>query len=614
MTPSSPEDRLETFERRLAALEQEVERLARPRAADRPPLRERLAPRPEPPVEPAGAAPDRAARPAAQLDRETWLGQRGLLAVGVVAVVLAVGYFLKLAFDRGWISPLLRSLGGVAVGAVVGAIGWRLEGLGLRRYGAALIGTGAAIVYLAVWAAARLYGLVPPVASLVGLALVSASLAAIAWAINVEGLAAAAAAGAVLAPTVLGATPGNPNVLLLYAASFGAGLGLVSGIRGWRLATAIVAAGVFGIGLSPPMETANPWALWLYALAGGSGFLYLALSRRWPESRLLAFAGGWAVLAMANTVLPVHWPTLLGGAVLAAPVWWRARQADDALSPAEALYFAVTALLLWWAAAEALPAVDAAHPGVAPALVAAAYLIPGIVESRTPFALAGTVALLLAANREWTGVRYESVWASLAVALGWIGMIRLQAGRRDAPWLALLALAAAFGRLLELGPGVDDPVPAAFVGGWGLGVWALAVVVCLLAAVWPKGDRAGAEPRVADALASACGLIVLAGVTHELRRHFIQALGPGSHASLAGGLAVSAWWIFFAAGLVILGFRRSSRGLRLAGLAVAAAAGVKVLMFDLSTLDALYRVASVLILGVVSLALAYLYHRRTRLA
>ena len=41
---------------------------------------------------------------------------------------------------------------------------------------------------------------------------------------------------------------------------------------------------------------------------------------------------------------------------------------------------------------------------------------------------------------------------------------------------------------------------------------------------------------------------------------------------------------------------------------------IKVLVFDLSSLDALYRVGSVFILGLVFLLLAYLYHRQGRAA
>jgi uncharacterized membrane protein len=82
--------------------------------------------------------------------------------------------------------------------------------------------------------------------------------------------------------------------------------------------------------------------------------------------------------------------------------------------------------------------------------------------------------------------------------------------------------------------------------------------------------------------------------------------------ALAGGLAVSAWWLVFATGLVTLGFRRQVKPVRQFGLAVAGLAGAKVLLIDLSSLDALYRVASVFILGLASLLVAYLYHRQAR--
>jgi uncharacterized membrane protein len=74
-------------------------------------------------------------------------------------------------------------------------------------------------------------------------------------------------------------------------------------------------------------------------------------------------------------------------------------------------------------------------------------------------------------------------------------------------------------------------------------------------------------------------------------------------------LSVSAWWIIGAAACFVVGFRRALRPLRVAGFVVAGLALAKVILVDLSTLDALYRVGSALILGVVSLAVAYAYHR-----
>ncbi|HEX5576224.1 MAG TPA: DUF2339 domain-containing protein, partial [Gemmatimonadales bacterium] len=81
--------------------------------------------------------------PASPLSSEQFIGQRVLLAVGVVALILAAGYLLRLSFDRGWISPLMRCVGGATAGVVVGAVGWRLHPR-YRTYGAALIGCGAA--------------------------------------------------------------------------------------------------------------------------------------------------------------------------------------------------------------------------------------------------------------------------------------------------------------------------------------------------------------------------------------------------------------------------------------------------------------------------------------
>jgi uncharacterized membrane protein len=105
---------------------------------------------------------------------------------------------------------------------------------------------------------------------------------------------------------------------------------------------------------------------------------------------------------------------------------------------------------------------------------------------------------------------------------------------------------------------------------------------------------------------------VLFGVTGEIGRYFDLRTLSSQQASLASGLAVSAWWLAFAAALVAFGFRRSHKEARVAGLAVAGLAVVKVLVYDLSSLDALYRVGSVFILGLVFLLLAYLYHRQGR--
>src|SRR6185503_13105893 len=73
---------------------------------------EQRSPAPEPP-RPSRASPLPSPPPLPrQVDSEQWFGQRGLLGVGVIFLILAVGYLLKLSFDRGWISPAARCAGG----------------------------------------------------------------------------------------------------------------------------------------------------------------------------------------------------------------------------------------------------------------------------------------------------------------------------------------------------------------------------------------------------------------------------------------------------------------------------------------------------------------------
>jgi len=129
----SEADRMERLEARVLALEKMIRELAGKRGSG-----EVGKGKPQPAVriaQPSGApgspgthprASPRPRFPASPLSSEQWIGQRVLLAVGVVALILAAGYLLRLSFDRGWISPIMRCIGGASSGLVVGAVGWRL--------------------------------------------------------------------------------------------------------------------------------------------------------------------------------------------------------------------------------------------------------------------------------------------------------------------------------------------------------------------------------------------------------------------------------------------------------------------------------------------------------
>jgi uncharacterized membrane protein len=611
----STDERLERLERRVAVLEALLRGSPQVETAEPAP--------PPPPLEPARPAPPprRAASSSGVGIDERWIGQRGLLAVGVVALLMATGYLLKLSFERGWIPPLMRCIGGALLGGVVGAIGWRLHRR-YRTYGAALVGCGAGIIYLSVWAACRLYEVIPPTTGIVGLALVSVALAVIAYAIDVEALGITAALGAFMAPVLLGRNDANANLLLLYLACMAAGLGLVAARRRWRLAMLVVAASYFGVAVAGARETAEPWGLLFYGVLGGAAGLYVGLSERWGETRFLAFTGGWALLAAASERIAIHWPVFAAGLVLSAPVWWHGLRLPKVLpfrsaagsaggwSLGEALYFFTTPLLLGWAAYGLAPDRFDRVPGLLPSLVAVPYLLAGYLRPRPPFALVGVAAAAVAAQAQWSGT--PETWALLGLALLWAGLDH-GLDRRDGRWYACLTWAVGLNQLMGDALRVRTAADSAFTGAWAIALWGTTAAAVVLAAGLLRARPDEGEARLArSGLWIMAGLLLLFGVTAEVRRYFDLESISRVRAELASGLAVSAWWLIFAAALVLVGFRRSLKQLRLAGLAVAGLAVAKVVIYDLSSLDALYRVGSVFLLGLVMLSLAYLYYRNDR--
>ncbi len=635
----SEDARIERLERRVTQLEELVGALVGQRGSgvvgqhaapqeSRGAVTQTATPIPSSPAPPPrSVAPPTSAppplRPAAPLlSSEQWIGQRVLLAVGVIALILAAGYLLRLSFDRGWISPLMRCIGGAISGFIVGAVGWRLHPR-YRTYGAALIGCGAAIIYLSVWAAARLYGVLPPTTGIIGLALVSVALAMIAYAIDVEALGTTAALGAFFAPLLLGRNQADADLLLLYLACMAAGLGFVAARRRWRLAMFIVALSFFGVAYVGAADRGSAWGVLLYGVLGGSAGIHVGLRERWPETRFLSFAGGWTFVSAASHQLGSPWAVLLGGIVLAAPVWWFALRSDLTLpifrlpnssvptwSLGEAVYFFLTPFLLGWAVHGLAPPWFDGHEGMVSLIVAVPYLIAGYQRPRPIFAVVAAAALGIAVWRHWDGI--ERVWALLALAVLWAALDH-RLNREDGRWYAVATLWAALDQLFTGAVAQRTPADPAFVGSWALALWgAAAVTVALAGKLWKVTSESGPGPVVQAILWVVAGAMVLFGVTGEIQRYFVLRSLSAQTASLSAGLAVSAWWLVFAAALVVVGFRRELKPARVAGLGVAGLAVVKVLVFDLSSLDALYRVGSVFILGLVFLLLAYLYHRQGR--
>ncbi|HET6837427.1 MAG TPA: DUF2339 domain-containing protein, partial [Gemmatimonadales bacterium] len=444
----------------------------------------------------------------------------------------------------------------------------------------------------------------------------------IAFAIDVEALGTTAALGAFFAPLLLGRNYSDANLLLLYLACMAAGLGSVAARRRWRLTMFVVALSFFGVAYAGAADRGAPWGVLLYGVLGGSAGIHVGLRERWAETRFLSFTGGWTFLAAASRHLESGWAILLAGLILAAPVWWYALRTNrelslqtpgsdnsSAWSLGEALYFLLTPVLLGWALHQTAPRWFDQNPGMVALIIAAPYLIAGYQRRRPAFALVGAAAMGLAVWQHWSGV--ARVWGLLGLVVLW-AVLDHRLNRDDGRWYALATLWAALQQLFGEALARRTVVDPAFVGRYALAMWGTAAVSASLAAGLWRRAGAATSPAVQGGLWLLGGALLLFGATAEIQRYFEMRPLPAQTASLASGLAVSAWWLIFAATLVTVGFRRALKPARIAGLVVAGLAVVKVLAFDLSSLDALYRVGSVFILGLVFLLLAYLYHRQGR--
>ncbi|OWT73468.1 MULTISPECIES: DUF2339 domain-containing protein [unclassified Achromobacter] len=175
------------------------------------------------------------------------LGGNTVVRVGMVVLFFGIAFLLKYAADNDMF-PVEFRLAGVAGAAIVLlAAGWRLRA---RRhaYGLVLQGGGIGILYLTVFAATRLYALLPPGAALPLMIVICVFSALLAVQQNAAVLAFMGSAGGFLAPVLLSTGGGSHVTLFSYYALLNAGILAVAWFKAWRSLNLLGFAFTFGIG------------------------------------------------------------------------------------------------------------------------------------------------------------------------------------------------------------------------------------------------------------------------------------------------------------------------------------------------------------------------------
>lgn len=407
-----------------------------------------------------------------QRARDWLLGGNTVVRVGVLVLFVGLAFLAKYAIDNALLPPELR-LAAIGIAAIALFVtGFRLrmrEGVH-RGYALTLQGAGVAVLYLTVFAAFRVYGLLPAGAAFAALALVCAFSAVIAVAQDAVALAFVGFAGGFAAPILVSTGQGSHVGLFSYYLLLGVAIAALSWVKAWRALNLL--------GFSATFVIATAWGVTRYH---PQDFATI-------EPFLIAFFAVYLVAALAYSLRHTH-PgmraidaTLVFGVPLVAfglqcglvkDIEYAAAFSSLALG---ALYLALAAWLL-----------RTKRSGNGDARVRQ-WLAECFFALGLGFA---TLAVPLALDARWT----SAAWAVEGAAVFWMG-------RRQARWLAriaglalqvLAAIAFLEGQAWLLPTNWPLAHPA-FMGATLLA--AAAFFIAWVTRTEPPGERAGVDARL----------------------------------------------------------------------------------------------------------------------
>ncbi|HVQ74575.1 MAG TPA: DUF2339 domain-containing protein [Candidatus Binatia bacterium] len=438
---------------------------------------------PWPPAAP-GNVPPGVPAPRAARDLEQRIGARWTTWVGVLAILFALSFFLRWAFERQLVGELARCLVGVAVGAALLVAGQRLHRRrDLPYLSEGLSGGGLGALYLSLYAAHVFYGFIGSGAAFYLMFLVTLAGAAVAVNTHRQVTAMLALIGGLLTPILLASGRPNERVLLGYVLVLDCLALAVARYRSWP-------------------------ALGYVAWAGSALLIMPGIERR-PER---------AVLAGRLILLTAIWAVFLALPLVRELVERRReRELDQVLVVLNAAgyFYALYATLSWWA--------PGAQGPCALGLAAVYWLVAILCRRRVPddaLSAPTHVGVALTFLTVGIGLALRGPWITLAWAAQGLALLAVapRAASPVASWGAMAALALAAGRVIWVDPSWDPPVTRV----WNATFLAHLLVVTALAigGSWARRLRPGQPPglgaeRARDALWLASALVLAALLWRE---------------------------------------------------------------------------------------------------
>lgn len=371
-----------------------------------------------------------AAPPADVLFIDQWIarikdfltGGNTVVRVGVIVLFFGVAFLLKYAAEHAYL-PIELRLVGTGVGAIVLlALGWKLRKTN-EAYGLTLEGGAIGVLYLTIFAAFRLYALMPASLAFALLVAVCAFSAMFAVLQNSLALAVLGVSGGFLAPVLASTGAGSHVMLFSYFAVLNAGIVAIAWYKAWRLLNLVGFGFTFVIG-----------ALWGYRSYQPEHFAT-------TEPFLILFFLFYVAVAVlfAWRQPPALKRPVDGSLVFGVPLVGFALQATLVSDYPYGLAWSALALGTFYLA---LASAVLKRAPASMKMLAEAFLALGIIFA--------SLTIPLAVDGRWTA----AAWAVEGAGILWIGLRQRH------------LLACVFGVLLQIGGGfmfLTEQIP---VAGW----------------------------------------------------------------------------------------------------------------------------------------------------
>ncbi len=504
-------------------------------------------------------------------DIEALIGGNWFNRIGIFAIILAVGFFLKYAFENQWIGPAGRVMIGIAIGIGFLLAGERMRSRGYRYYAHGLSGGGIAILYLSIFAAFSRYHLIDQLPAFFLMSLVTAAAVLLAARYDALAIAILGLIGGFLTPIMLSTGKDNQAGLFSYITLLDLGVLAIAYFKQWRILNYLAFLATVLISAAWLDEWYAPEKLWktvffltiLFIIFALLAVLHNVLKRKLVERQdiVLIFANAGLYFGTCYELLePKHHPYLGMFAVLLSAFYlglgyltYRRDREDR--------YLVLTFLGL-----------------------ASLFL---------------TLAIPIQMNQHWVTM----AWAIEGVVLTWIG---LRAESRYTRFAALVVFGVAFLHWIDIDLAEFAFRPQSeFIPFFNRrAASAVMLIASLAGAAWlyqRRGEKVESKERrlIAGGCALAANVMVLIWLSLDARDYFEKAKFPlrervDEDPSLWVDISkldnlkhfiLTTLWSLYGGALLTIGLVRKLRALRYFALALLGLAAYKAVIIDSTYFD-----------------------------